>query len=89
MESGAAHIHPKNTQVPPPPRSKDQYLKRLGGIQQFPFLLRQQIPVDKGSENFEGSSVEEKIISVTTGSSARLQETICSLYDRFDIFIYS
>lgn len=55
---------------------KDQYLKRHGGIQQFPFLPRQQIPVDTGFENPEGRSVEEKIISVTTGSSARLQERI-------------
>lgn len=68
---------------------KDQYLKRHGGIQQFPFLPRQQIPVDTGFENPEGRSVEEKIISVTTGSSARLQERICSLYDRFDLFINS
>lgn len=55
---------------------KDQYLKRHGGIQQFPFLPRQQIPVDTGFENPEGRSVEEKIIFVTTGSSARLQERI-------------
>lgn len=68
---------------------KDQYLKRHGGTQQFPFLPRQQIPVDRGFENPEGRSVEEKIISVTTGSSARLQERICSLYDRFDLLINS